>query len=315
MNNNRPTADFATAAETINSMLAPLTSANTTLKEWVAALERTPDGQILAASLAIDLRSGAVEASTLATVLAHMDAHYSQDDAVFAFESAGMTAGLQSRIVCGSCFHSSGTTDSQYVRVTELGHFVRSHLIPWGFTADPGDIEEVRSIFDRVGTLTLNDSMGSLSGRKALVWVAAQDDVDRELAAGTSRSAGHVLNDALGLGYRRGSGVHGEPEFVAVRYPRDFADRCSTDAHQPTSLDATWIAGEVYYISTGRNDGWGRTHSCSGTRAPIRERVHMNVDQIDSSFSATLLGPATPDVQFDPSARMREAYTRLTAAI
>jgi hypothetical protein len=102
--------------------------------------------------------------------------------------------------------------------------------------------------------------------------------------------AATVLNDALGLGFPpRSSGA----ELVAVQYPRGVP----TDCGQPRTLHADW-EGLNFFMPYGRQDGWGRTQSCSGTLSPMRERVHGGYSHgLSSAYRGMHVGKIQHSVQ------------------
>jgi hypothetical protein len=270
---------------------------------WLDSLT-TDEGKALAVCLAIDLLSKAVESEDVAIVahdLAEL-AHRGTD----AFALAVDKDPQKSKFICISRLpkHNPALTRASYVRVIELLSFLMFCANPaYGFgLGQKGRAEFLRMFppFAETG-IDVDDVAACLSGNRGRVWVLPKEQFE-EILQNNSDGAATFLNDALGLGYPVGGGPNGEPEFLAVIYPPEFKERCC----QPTAFDAVW-GGANFYLSHGDDDGWGRTHSCSGTKPPLKERVHPAIEKIPNGFYLLYVGTAqTPDPN-------RDAY--LSAAI
>lgn len=251
-------------------------------RAWVESLRACDDdGFLLGVSLAIDLLSETVDAATLAKGLAKLP----QDlNPVISF-------GRMPRTACVSeCACEMTYEHRHYVRVMELSSFITYFLklIP-----DPATVDAVRREYladPRAGTL--GEIERPWSGARGVVWVLPAAEYE-PIRAEHQRMAAELLNDVLGLGYETGCGADEKPEFIAVRYPPDFEEQYSIRPRKPTSLDAAWEPAG-FYISYPNEDGWGRTHSCSGADILQRERVHGTLERLSDEFTIESVGDCMP---------------------
>lgn len=281
---------------------------------WLQDLEQTADGRVLGASIAIDLLSGALELNELAAVFDDLD---NNTTPVRAFARVLDQEPHNSRLICCSPFPEppDDATPHLYVRILEMDSFLSYYAQPtYYYSSAPDDRAEVYELFlkdhdkFRDGQVVKFNDLADIdrtwSGDRGRVWVLALSDFEKIRAEHLSNLA-TVLNDALGLGYRAGGGPSGNPDFVAVYYPEFFVEKCK----QPTSADAQWRRPS-FYISNGKGDGWGRTHSCSGMYDPVPERVHGEIVHFSGEgFSVWRIGEAmAPIVNRD--ALLEAAFNR-----
>lgn len=276
-------------------------------KSWLRKLEKNPQGRILAASMAIDLVSGALEADDLASVFKDMDP--AEEPASVAFAKALDEEPYSSRFVCCSRFPEppDDATPHLYVRILEMDSFITYYLAPtYGYSQAQDDRVEIYNSFLKEGFdfTKLDDLDVEWTGERGRVWVLPRANFE-SIIKNHAADAATVLNDALGLGYSKGGGPSGKPEFVAVFYPEKFPEKC----RQPTFADAQWRR-RGFYLSNGKDDAWGRTHSCSGLREPVPERVHRGVPKFSGEgFSVNRIGFATPPLM-DFEKLLEAAYER-----
>lgn len=282
---------------------------------WVVLLSGSYEGQVLAASLAIDLVNKAISGEDLAGVVALTKAVPSHE-IIVEFNRVLNTLASTGTGVCASRLDVSPLSTDKYVRTIELSSFVTYYLGPtYGYTTSPGHLEEVRSLFELLGEWPMGEITRLFRGARGICWVAPQSELAPILAGPSSGcTIAAALNDALGLGILL-NGSTGIPELVVVRYPANFEDVMSVTSKQPTALDATWKPDAVYYISCSKESGWGKSHSCSGQREGIRERVHATVMHLTDDFVASLVGESTPPIVSDRKKWRDAAFARLDEAL
>lgn len=283
-----------------------------TAQIWIERMEveeNSTEGWRLGVCLAIDLESGALDPETVETILNVVDPN--ETDARKAFGNALSGHSEHDRFVCSSSLKASPLPQSdRYLRVFTIRNFMKFHVNPNNpHVFDPADVEDVRtSYFDDGATSDLMDIESSWTGGNGIVWVMSYNDY-LELTRGKSREErGTSINDALGLNYGPSQATNDGNELVAVKYPPKFDTTCL----QPTTLDADWRKDDGFYLSYIKEDGWGRTQSCSGSEAPIRERVHKGLDGLSAEYVGLTVGPIrriTPN-----RAELRsEAFRRVAA--
>jgi hypothetical protein len=275
--------------------------------EQIEVEENSKDGWRLGVCLAIDLESGALDPEIVETILNAVDPN--ETDARKAFGIAVSGHPENDRFICSSSLTANPLAQSDsYLRVFTIRNFMRFHVNPNNpHVFDPADVEDVRtSYFEEGATSDLTDIEGSWTGGNGIVWVMSYNDF-LELTRGKSREEkGTLINDALGLNYGPSQATNDGNELVAVKYPPEFSNTCL----QPTTLDADWRKDDGFYLSYLKKDGWGRTQSCSGNEAPIRERVHKGLDGLSVDYVGLTVGPIGP---LTPSRAnlQTEAYRRL----
>jgi hypothetical protein len=259
---------------------------------WLNKLEKSDELRTLGVSVAIDLQSGALQAKDVAGLFDQMGR--GTESPALAFANVLDQEPHSERLLCCSPFPTppGDKAPCLYVRVIEMLSFFTYYLQPtYLYSYGPADRAQVYAAFlrDGLNMENLADIDVVWTGDRGRVWVLPQTHFE-EIMAKNPGNAATVLNDALGLGYDYGGGPAGSPEFVAVFYPETFTHRCS----QPTSADAQW-RHRGFYLSNGKDDAWGRTHSCSGVYDPVPERVHSGIPNFSGQgFSLKRIGVATP---------------------
>jgi hypothetical protein len=279
-------------------------------KSWLDGLPTSEDGDLLGICLAIDVVSDATPKSVLAGALdglgVGLDSRSRFHDAV---NNHAPTLRCQSQLMPKT---PEGVV---YVRILELGDFIEYYLRPvYRYTTDPSDVATVRRLFLRKTPRALGDIRNPWSGRHQVVWVLPQREVLEAIKPPRSADdAATELADRLGLALKGGVGPGNGLELVAVTYPATFEADYATRCRQPRVFDAAWEAPGTLYMSHGREDNWGRTRSCTGTKPQMSERVHPELRSISDAFSLTHVGVARPPAT-DRSTMVLEAYERLKAA-
>jgi hypothetical protein len=299
-----------TVRETLISAVA-LTRDSSAGTAWVDQLPSAADGDLLGVCLAIDLISGATKPETVAQIVD--DVRDEDGDARSKFYQAVNRCVPSVR--CQSRLTLSTPDAVSYMRIIELGDFILYYLRPvYPYTTDPADVATVRRLFLRRTPRPLGDITNPWSGRHQIVWVIPEQEVQAALTRSvTGNDAAVELADRLGLALNGGVGPGNALELIAVTYPTSFESDHGIQCHQPTTFDANWSAPGTLYVSHGRNDGWGRTRSCSGTRQQMPERVHSELPRLTDGFSLTPIGVAPPP-STDRSAILDEACHRLDTA-
>jgi hypothetical protein len=258
---------------------------------WLQGLRSDPEGIRLAVCITIDLLSGALDGSLVADILNHVD-----PDCESSVQEFGRALDDHPRfpelILASQCAVPELDEGDQYVRVMYLRDFATYYV--WAtdpqYFADKVDLQDLkRQYFSRPVEFRTDRWW---SGARRIVWVTARSELDalaRTPDGGelTAEQQATAVADGLGLG----PPVTSEGELVAICYPAGF-DRFLA-FRQPTSLDAGWQR-QSFYLSYLRDDGWGRTHSCSGERDPARERVHSQFKGLGSGFVTRSIGRVRP---------------------
>lgn len=278
---------------------------------WLEQLPDAVDGDLLGICLAIDLISGAIASKTIAEIID--DLPDGNGDARSKFYDA-VNRRVPS-VRCQSQLTPTTVEPTSYVRVIELGDFILYYLRPtYPYTTDPADVATVRRLFLQRTPRPLGDITNPWSGRHQIVWVVPQQEVQNVLVASANANvAAAELADRLGLALNGGVGPNNALELLAVTYPLSFESDHGIRCHQPTSLDANWGNLETLYVSHGRDDGWGRTRSCGGTRPGMPERVHSEIPRLNDGFTLSALGVTAPP-STNRSNILDDACGRLTVA-
>lgn len=277
---------------------------------WLNSLPNCMDGELVGVCIAIDIASEALDPHTFASILDNLKS--SPKNARLRFAEAIDSHACKRDFVCASKLDAPPLRcPDHYVRVLELRRFITYYAGPsFGYSdLDPADVEEVRRIF-----FTKSTSLGSIkewwAGKNGRVWVTSKRELEQLVEKYPGEDAASLFNDALGLGYANGAGKDNLPEIVAVNYPLNFSIGCT----QPTTLDAWWEDEGKFYISNGREDGWGKTQSCSGSYDKVRERVHSEFKNLTSDYFTCYFGIAKVPIK-NRNALMEEAYERFEVGI
>lgn len=275
---------WAQAIEQINKVIDKMNSPSDGT-EWLSRLEKTEckDAYRLGFCIAIDLAAEALTADEIAGVLDKIDNTESCPRQAFAKAFADKR--LEETLVCKSRFDvpSAGTDD--YIRVLTLKDFITHYKKNRSLGRD--DVAAVRTdYFSEYVASDLSDIREWWSGANDVVWVMSRTEFESLKASGLSGDAlATLLNDALGLGKEPRQRDNDGRELVAVSYPAGF-----DNVKQPTTLDAYWANFGWYYVSYGKEHGWGQTVSCSGTCTPLRERVHVGFHGLSRDFIGFQIG-------------------------
>lgn len=268
-------------------------------KDWIDALGQTQTGVQLGISMAIDIRSHALDPQIYIEILDRLRSPISPAAMAFAEALTDFPNGEQ--LLAASAFpQNNDANDARYARLLDLGSFVRYYLTPsYGYM--PYEEAEIRHLFLQ-DDLNLDDIDVVWSGPRGIVWVIDFTELERLV----STSSPSIVADAYGIE------LPDVTELVYILYPSSFEEtiRCV----QPTALDVQWFHPDTTYISFYVSDGWGRTRSLSGTCPPLRERVHKPFSGPLEGFSVGYIGIAEP-ITKDPDSIVQEAYKRFASVL
>jgi hypothetical protein len=283
---------WAQALEILKQIVASMNN-NAEGVQWLDRLERLEcgDAHRLGYCIAIDIACGALTIDEYAEILDGVNISETCSRRAFATTPVAESRALK----CSSRLAVSTDTSQRYVRVLTLGNFRAFYRKDR--TDSPDDLAAIHAEhFSGPGPRDLAGIKELWSGEEGVVCILPNEDYDALRSGKTGDEIATLLNDALGL-YKeetrlteeeREAGLHDRNEFVGVLYPPGFVG-----ARQPTTLDATWRSFGSYYVSTGADDGWGRTVSCSGNASPIRERVHKEFKKSMADFEGFAIGHVT----------------------
>jgi hypothetical protein len=270
---------------------------------WIDELGTSTQGRRLGASLAIDIKHGALKESLIDEVLGSLSG---DSDATVSFTDGLNASGLRHQYLCQSELSAPALDGGRrYVRILEIGQFTEHYGKPFGLSLNVADVNRMRHMF-------LTQKPGVLSAirvpwRGALenAWVTSDDQVNELKSQSSQGSLGTRLNNALGFGLDDGWSPNLLPDFVGVVYPSDFDGPCV----QPTTFDVNWDVAHQY-VSYVKLDGWGRTASCDGIVSGCLERVHSTLpDGLPAEFHALYVGESDP-VTIDDAQLLKQAYER-----
>ena len=275
---------------------------------WLRELELCPDGQRLAVCMAIDLHSNAVSPEVFANVLDDLKLGWKDPREAFGEIVNGNNC---NNYICLSGFYAE-QNDDIYVRILELGDFIEFYLTDRGYSRTRAHVKRVRSMyFDPPSGVALSEVRRWIRGRMPNVWVMPFKDLISLTSGEPEGRRGDILYDALGLTGKNGVGGRNRPELIGVRYPEQFSIGCV----QPTTLDAWWKEAGSYYLSYGKDDAWGRTHSLSGDLESQRERVHSLFKNLTRGYRTHYIGVVKKSPSTSSDRIIKEAYRRLEEVI
>jgi hypothetical protein len=288
---NDDSRDFIIA--TLRQKLTSVVKDVSLLEVWLSSISSHLEALRLASCIAFDLQLetvGPVVLSILATVFEHMDRTLlDQPNVAFsrALENALQEVDVWSSILPRSLEDS---VDPFYVRILRLQAFIDFYVGPSGlaYTIDGADTKEVRRLYFTPGS-TLEGISKPWSGKQNIVWICSGAEFQDVLTK--TKDPASFLNDVLGLGFTVDS-QGDKVELVAITYPRGYP----RESYQPLSLHADWES-DNFFLPYWEADGWGRTHSCSGGEASMKERIHKGYDSgLSSDYHGHYLGIAAAPV-------------------
>lgn len=274
------------------------------IRAWIDALPSSPDGELLGLCLAIDIASTALQPTVIGDLLDLIDV--STTDQRLAFHIAYEKHHDQRNLICASllsCPRLKG--DDHYIRIASVEAFITYFVNP----SLPGYLPLSPSSRARIRRRYLGPAGGSLEaidrwwgGRKGVTWVISASKFEELMGSQPLVEPATLVNDAAGLGHPLGA------ELMMIRYPKGFD--AFLGVKQPTALDSDWEWPGNFFISFGRQDGWGRTHSCSGALPGIPERVHGEIKNPTAEYTTHALG-AVAALEVNRSKLLREGYRRV----
>jgi hypothetical protein len=281
-------------------------------EKWLQALDGSDSGRHLAVCIAIDVLSDAVDTKSFVEVLDTMNfSDASLQDACGAFGKALVGYAPKDKLLCASLFGPKDVEDDDsYLRVLTLMAFIEFYAKPtWEcLTIDEAGQRKFREMFFAPGLPApplgmINKTWGGPSG---IVWVTSYKDYEKLTEGRPKDKVSSVINDALGINHQVRNCLLG------VKYPKNFD---CVGCYQPTSLDAGWVKPNSFYISYRKYDNWGRTHSCSGSFGPARERVHKEFEGgLTDEFQLIDMGEVT-ELQADRDRLLVDAFRRVQALL
>jgi hypothetical protein len=279
-------------------------------EEWLRALDDSDAGRHLAVCITIDVMSDALDMESLVKVLDTIDfSDTSLQDPCGAFGKALISLARKDKLLCASLFGTDTLDDDDsYLRVLSLVAFIEFYAAPtWqGLTIDEAGQRKFRNMFLTQGLPQPPLGMINVTwgGPNGIIWVMSYKDYEKLTDGMPKNKISPTINDALGINHQV------QNFLLGVRYPKGFD---STDCYQPTSLDASWIKPGSFYISYPKHDNWGRTHSCTGSCSPARERVHMEFEGgLTNGFQLIEIGEVT-ELQADRDRLLSDAFRRVQA--
>jgi hypothetical protein len=283
-----------------DKIIAKMTKPNNGIR-WMQGLHTCKDGYLLGVCIAIDVESGALDPKTYADILDGLrlplkDARLAFGRVVRSQRFLGLTNFVSTKL---------NPTDS-YVRIMDLVDFIEYYIHPdFKLTSSPRDIHIVKAMFfKKRPPASLSLIRNWTAGPTGRVWIISNKEYKSLVRGKGEREGSTLLNDAVGLGYKRKVGK--EPEIIALLYPPKF----SVGVYQPTSLDAQWVRPGGYYVAFGEYDSWGRTHSVSGIHQPVSERIHSLFKGLTHEYRLETVGASRP-IKPDRGKLLEEAFRRL----
>jgi hypothetical protein len=301
-------------------------------KAWLGSLSIENGGFHLGACLLIDLlvaeksRDRAVAepanfahcSTCLAMLIGEVLDHISDDDeggpvlrfarALEECESADRQRWWGSRLVSSEHLQERLV----YVRVLELGQFIKHYLRSRAFTLADDDVRTVRQLYlaDSSGT-SLRGMTEWWSGGRGRVWVLPLEDYEGIVNNQEGIPPATALIDALGLPCTFGLSPDGFPEMIVVEYPS-----CTDGIRitRPTSLDANWKTEPFVFLAGGPDETWGKTCSRSGRQWSCRERVHDEFRMKMDDFKVKPVGVASLTPQNSEHV-LSQAVSRITECL
>jgi hypothetical protein len=303
-------SDWATIFEYVQSRLKSNTNSIALSPgglNWLHGLDGSPAGRLLTTCLAIDLKAGSVHPDLVNSVFNSLPDRKADICTEITRRIRAEAGTSTTDWTYGSSRTSTSPEDRErFVRVLELGRFIRYYVRPTlGKNVRPDQVEEVlRQFFEDEEGGQMGDIHEWWAGDSGRVWVLPATEFLELRKQANSREPGTVFLDALGVPFPPGDGVgpDGCPHMVAIEYPDQatLASEKHCEPRQPTALDATWDGPFPMYVSYGKEDGWGRTQSCTGQRylnnryGTPRERVHGKFKGLTTEFRARKVGLASP---------------------
>jgi|ERR1035438_4148121 hypothetical protein len=299
-----------------NALLASGKSDSVHVRAWINRLAICEDGERLAACLAIDLAGGSLETAEVGSMLESLDTTIADARHAFAAVLSKLKLDSGTDFSCAARFPPRTLeADDTYVNVLNINKFITCYAGPAnGYTTSPDSVAEVKRRYFSTPFSHLDDIDLWWAGKAGIVWVTSFKDLNNLLKITPDPDRATCTTDALGITRPWSLGAGDEYFLVAVRYDPAFD---SNECFQPTTLDAYWAHPGGFYLSYGKDDGWGRTCSISGAPKPLKERVHLPHlphSGLTSNFVAFPLGNVT-EIKVDRKALLQEAYARVTRFI
>jgi hypothetical protein len=274
---------WAQAVEILQQIVGQMSSPAKGM-EWLKKLEKTECGDAyrLGYCIAIDVTSGAIPSIEYARLFDALDDNEMCPRRAFAKAFAGSTG--RGALQCASRLHLPSAVPERYLRVLTIGDFMTYYKKNRVLT--PDDVADIREeYFSSYVPRDLSDIKEWFSGANGVVWVMSRKQYEDLLSYKTGDELATLLNDALGFGKEATQSENDGRELVGILYPADFHQ-----VTQPTTLDAYWMDFGWYFVSYGRDNGWGQTVSCSGTNTSLGERVHREFKGLTKEFVGFPIG-------------------------
>lgn len=274
--------------DTLKRKLSTVIEDRAAFESWISRLIAEPEGLRLATCLAFDLHLERVASKlipAIAEVFGSMTQYLSEEPVLAFARAVELTNRRKDLLTSVMVTHAGEETQASYVRVLRLQAFITCYVghTAYDYTLDAADINEVRKLYFS-GPASLEDVTQPWSGRHNIVWICSFHEFQDVLES--AKDPASFLNDALGLGFTLDP-LGAVPELVAITYPPGHP----AESYQPRSLHADWDSTN-FFVPHWDEDGWGRTHSCSGARGPLKERVHKAYQTgLSAEYHGRYLGP------------------------
>jgi hypothetical protein len=276
--------------------------------DWLRFLPSSVDGELLGLCLAIDIAAKALKPGTIMEIVKLLDV--SAIDHRHAFHIALAQHRDHRNLICASLLGSPRLMrHDHYVRVVSLESFLTHFVgptLPIYLPLSPSSKVRARRRYlgPKGGSLAGIDRWWS--GTRGVTWVLSAKTLDDLIRGNSGMESASIVNDAAGLCHPL------KTELMIVRYPREFDT--VVGVKQPTALDCDWTHPGTFFISFGKQDGWGRTQSCSGSRPGVPERVHGELKNPTSDYKTETLG-LVERLEINRAGLMAEGYVRLSGLL
>jgi hypothetical protein len=279
---------------------------------WITRLESSDHGKRLGACIAIDYSSGAVDTEKLLFLLNYMAKNVAPapigtltDGTIEFLTAVDLNPRPDDFVCCSTLPLSPMAVTDRYERILSIQDFVTYYGMRYGLV--PGaasDLECLEVFFNEDSGFGLAD-IDYWGGARGRIWVTSSEALRKFMSECTDDEVCRRVNDALGLGKSDSTGR--SPTMVSVMYPAGFE---LLRGAQPTVFDGGLICYQNFFISFRKDNGWGRTHSCSGKELEHLERVHAPFGPLSADFEMRRVGNSSDPVTKDPSKLLKASLKR-----
>lgn len=261
--------------------------------------------------MGIDMACGALHPDQFCEVILHVISKYPEagDRKISLFYAFGdsIRAIYSKNIACSSFKVEKHDKYVHVISVRKFGKQFQTALSELGVKLDDDNVD---SFYEFLNDQDHKITVSAWKNTNSAIFVAHENDFHREKSKGIH----HVL-DALGLIFYNSGTL--DSNYLALHYPEDVASY-----YQPCTLNGDWgsasqsRSGNPFFLTYHKEDDYGRTFSVSGSKKPVRERVHAGFIS-DTRFTFKIeTFPAISDEipSADETIIINEAYERYQAA-